>query len=103
MGVKQVLLKRLHDAGIKLIVVDGYVTSFNDMQEHFVDASRVAEHYGLNPKDVIKKPWHYEAAFNEIVLRPRNDADYNLLNRVQEFYFNKQRKDNEVQKETNRN
>ena len=66
-SIKEFLIKKLHECGIKLIVVDGYVTSFNDMQEHFVDANKVVELYGLTTKDVIKKPWHYEPAFNEIV------------------------------------
>lgn len=28
--IKESLIKKLHDSGIKLIVVDGYVTSFGD-------------------------------------------------------------------------
>lgn len=83
------LIKQLHEHGLKLIVVDGYVTSFNDMQEHYVDAMRVMQLYNLSSKDCIKKPYHYEPAFNEIILRPRDDADYDLWKRVKEFYLNK--------------
>ena len=92
MTVKQTFLKRLHEAGIKLIAVGGYVTSFTDAQNHFVDANRVVELYQLTPKDCMRKTINYKPGHNEIILRPRDDADYDLLKRIQEFYLNKQKR-----------
>lgn len=89
MSVKQILLKRLHEAGIKLIAVYGYVTSFTDAQNHYVDANRVIELYQLTPKDCLRKTINYKPGHNEIILSPRNDANYDLLKRIQEFYLKK--------------
>lgn len=95
------LIQKVLDSGIKFIAVDGYVTSYNDQDNHFVDAKKVRELYQLNYIQCQTKQWHYRGNDNEIVLHPRNDGDYNLYNRIKEFYNKKDLINNEVQKETN--